>query len=212
MIRTLSAPAVLAALGLTLAACQPGGGRDVGETAQAGDQTTSRPAGEPVPASDDWNFVPHGGSGDLDFGDGDWSEGVSLFGMSCLPNSKTVEMNWGYQEVAVLTSGTATGTFQPGARVATDDPVITALKASGAIDVGLSGGDMRLVAKDTGKAAIADFFDYCDKGIDPRYTAEAIAAAEAELAAAETATAMAPAADAAPAVEAVAPVAEAPKT
>lgn len=210
MIRTLSAPAVLAALGLTLAACQPGAEGNVGSKAQAEDQPTSLPPGEPVPASYDWYFMPHGGSGDLDFGDGDWSEGVSLFGMSCLPNSKAVEMNWGHQEVAVLTSGTATGTFQPGARVATDDPVITALKASGAIDVGLSGADMRLVAKETGKAAIAGFFDYCDKGIDPRYTAEAIAAAEAEQAAAEAATA--PSADAAPAVEAVAPVAEAPKT
>ena len=202
MIRTVS----VAVIALTLAACQPSGR---GEGEPAGQATL--PSADAMPATWDWHFVPHGGSGDLDFGDGDWSEGVSVFGMSCLPESKAVEVTWGYQEEAVLTSGTATDTFQPASRVATDHPVITALKASGAIDVGLSGADMRLVAKDTGKAAIAAFFDYCDKGIDPRYSAEAIAAAEAEEAAA--ASAAAPAADAVPATEAAAaPAVEAPKT
>lgn len=191
MIRTLSAVAIA----LTLAACQPSG---QGEAEPAGQATL--PSGDALPATYDWHFVAHGGSGDLDFGDGDWAEGVSVFGMSCLPQSKTVAMTWGYEKEAVLTSGTATGTFQPGASAPTDHPVITALKASGAIDVGLSGADMRLVAKESGKGAIAAFFDYCDTGKDPTYSVEAAEAEDAAIAAAAVA----------PAVEA--PAAEAPKT
>lgn len=191
MIRTLSAVAIA----LTLAACQPSG---QGEAEPAGQATL--PSGDALPATYDWHFVAHGGSGDLDFGDGDWAEGVSVFGMSCLPQSKTVAMTWGYEKEAVLTSGTATGTFQPGASAPTDHPVITALKASGAIDVGLSGADMRLVAKESGKGAIAAFFDYCDTGKDPTYSVEAAEAEDAAIAAAAVA----------PAVEA--PAVEAPKT
>lgn len=201
MIRTMSAVAIA----LTLAACQPSGQGEAAPTSQA-----TLPSGDPMPATYDWHFTPHGGTGELDFGDGDWAEGVSVFGMSCLPESKTVQMNWGREDAAVLTSGTATGTFQPATGVPTDHPVLAALKSSGAIDVGLSGTDMRLVAKDAGKAEIAGFFDYCDKGIHPAYTPEAIAAAEAELAAAEAAQGTA--ADAAPAAEApAAPAVEAPK-
>jgi len=191
MIRTLSAVAIA----LTLAACQPSG---QGEAEPAGQATL--PSGDALPTTYDWHFVAHGGSGDLDFGDGDWAEGVSVFGMSCLPQSKTVAMTWGYEKEAVLTSGTATGTFQPGASAPTDHPVITALKASGAIDVGLSGADMRLVAKESGKGAIAAFFDYCDTGKDPTYSVEAAEAEDAAIAAAAVA----------PAVEA--PAVEAPKT
>ena len=191
MIRTLSAVAIA----LTLAACQPSG---QGEAEPAGQATL--PSGDALPTTYDWHFVAHGGSGDLDFGDGDWAEGVSVFGMSCLPQSKTVAMTWGYEKEAVLTSGTATGTFQPGASAPTDHPVITALKASGAIDVGLSGADMRLVAKESGKGAIAAFFDYCDTGKDPTYSVEEAEAEDAAIAAAAVA----------PAVEA--PAVEAPKT
>ncbi|WP_309629175.1 hypothetical protein [Brevundimonas sp.] len=205
MIRTVS----VVAIALTLAACQPSG---QGEAAPSGQATL--PSGDAMPATYDWYFTPHGGTGELDFGDGDWAEGISVFGLSCLPETKTVQMNWGREDAAVLTSGTATGTFRPAASVPTDHPVLTALKASGAIDVGLSGADMRLVAKDTGKAEITAFFDYCDKGIHPAYTPEAIAAAEAELAAAEAAQGTA--AETAPAAEApaepAAPAGEAPKT
>lgn len=206
MIRPLAVAAAVASLAaLSLVACQPSGG--AGKTAGE----TTLPAGDAIPASYDWHFVAHGGSGDLDFGDGDWAEGVSVFGLSCLPNSRSVQIGWGSDEEAVLTSGTATGTFQPGTATATDHPVITALRSNGAIDVGLSGTDMRLVAKDDGKGAIAAFFDYCDTGKDPTFSAEAIAASEAEQAAAETATA--PADDAAATAEtATAEAAAAPKT
>lgn len=198
MIRTVSA----AAVALTLAACQPSG---QGEAEPAAGQAAP-PSGDALPATYDWYFTPHGGTGELDFGDGDWSEGVRVFTLSCLPETKTVQMNWGQEDAAVLTSGTATGTFQPATSVPTDHPVLTALKASGALDAGLGETAMRLVAKDAGKAEITAFFDYCDKGINPMFSPEAIAAAEAELAAAEAAqgTGAAPAAGtpAAPAVEA----------
>lgn len=203
MIRTVSVVAVA----LTLAACQPSG---QGETEPAAGRAAP-PSGDVIPATWDWHFTPHGGTGELDFGDGDWAEGISVFTLSCLPESKTVQMNWGREDAAVLTSGTATGTFRPASGVPTDHPVFTALKASGAIDVGLNGADMRLVARDAGKAEITAFFDYCDKGIHPAYTEEAIAAAEAELAAAEAAQGTAP--GAAPVVEPpAAPTVEAPGT
>ncbi|WP_428150665.1 hypothetical protein [Brevundimonas sp.] len=204
MIRTLS----VVAIALTLAACQPSGQEKA--DAAAGQETL--PSGDAIPATYDWSFVAHGGSGDLDFGDGDWAEGVSVFSMSCRPDTKEVGMTWGGlgDGEAVLTSGTATGTFRPGTTIPTDHPVITALKESGAIDVGMSAADMRLVAKDEGKAAILAFFDYCDTGKDPYYSAEA-ALAEDEARAAAAATPTAPAAEAAPATEA-APAVEAPKT
>lgn len=200
MIRSLAVAAAIVSLAaVSLVACQPSG-----EVEQAAGQATL-PSGDTMPATYDWHFTPHGGTGELDFGDGDWAEGVSVFTLSCLPERKTVEMSWGYEEEAVLTSGTATGTFQPAATVSTDHPVMTALKASGAIDVGLSAADMRLVAKHAGKAEIAAFFDYCDTGKHPAYSAEA-AAAEDEAIAAEIA------AQAAPAEAAPVQAAEAPKT
>lgn len=209
MIRPLAvAAAVVSLAALSLVACQPSG-----EAARTAGEATL-PSGDAMPATYDWHFTPHGGTGELDFGDGDWAEGVSVFTLSCLPESKSVQMNWGFEEEAVLTSGTATGTFQPATGVPTDHPVIAALKSSGALDVGLSGADMRLVAKDAGKAEIAAFFDYCDKGIDPTYSVEA-AVAEDEARAAAAAEIAAQAGDAAPAAEA--PAAEtapapAPKT
>ena len=172
MIRSLVVAGAVASLAaLSLVACQPSGAGEppAGQAAP--------PPGDAMPATYDWHFTPHGGTGELDFGDGDWAEGVSVFTLSCLPERKTVEMNWGYEDEAVLTSGTATGTFEPSASVPTDHPVMTALKASGTLAVGLSGADMRLVAKDAGKGEIAAFFDYCDTGKHPIYSLEG---AEAE--------------------------------
>lgn len=201
MIRPLAVSAVVVSLAaLSLVACQPSG--EAGQT--AGEETL--PSGNAMPATYDWHFMAHGGSGELDFGDGDWAEGVSVFTLTCLPGSKTVEMSWGYEQEAVLTSGTATGTFRPDASTPTDHPVITALKASGAIDVGLSGADMRLVAKDAGKSEIAAFFDYCDTGRQPAPPAET--AAQVEANAAEIAAQSGEAAPPAAAVEA--PAAETP--
>ena len=153
MIRVLT----VFALGCGLSACQP---------STTGEAKTGAPGASAVPASYDWSFVPHGGSGDLDFGDGDWAEGVSLFSASCLPNSKSVTLSWGAPGEAVLTAGTATGTFQANAAVATDTPVITALVETGEVTVGLRGEDRLLTGKAAGKVQLQAFLDYCTTPLD----------------------------------------------
>ena len=173
MIRTLIAPTLAAALGLLAAACNPTSEKASGVTGGG----TAAPRGDRMPATYDWHVLIHGGSADLDFGDGDWVEGVSLFHLSCLPGSGQVEMSWGYPENAVLTSRTATGTFEADARAGTDHPVFAALRDSGSIAVGLSGADMTLTAKAAGREEIAAFFDYCETGRQPVQPAETPAAA-----------------------------------
>lgn len=208
MIRSLAVSAVVMSMAaVSLVACQPSG-----EAAKTAGEA-SLPSGDAMPATYDWHFTAHGGTGELDFGDGDWAEGVSVFTLSCRPETKSVEMSWGYEEEAVLTAGTATGTFHPNSSTPTDHPVISALKGSGVINVGLSQADMRLVGKDAGKAEMTAFFDYCDTGKHPVYSAEAAiaedearAAIAAEVAAqaepaAPTAPVETPAEDAAPAAE-----------
>jgi len=148
MIRVL----IVLVLGLGLSACQP---------SATGDLPTRVPDRSEVPASYDWSFVAHGGSGDLDFGDGDWAEGVSLFHASCLPDSQSVNLSWGESSDAVLTAGTATGTFRANQVVPTDDAVIRALMDTGALAVGLNGEDMVLTGKAAGRAQLAAFLDYC---------------------------------------------------
>lgn len=143
-----------------LAACRPvSGGGDQQAAANVG--------GDAVPATYDWSFVAHGGSADLDFGDGDWAEGVSLFHMSCLPDSQSIGVSWNGDGEAVLTSGTATGTFRAGASSAADHPVFTALRDTGSVAVGMNGTDLTLSGKAAGREAIASFFDYCTKPLPP---------------------------------------------
>lgn len=154
--------AASAMLALT-SACQPGAPER--EAAAAGDGQVFDDA---VPADYDWAFTLHGGSGGLQFGDGDWAEGEHLFALSCLPRSRHVEMTWPEGGEAVLTAGTATGTFDHGGRAPTDHPVFTALKTSGVIAVGRGGSNLRLAAERAGRAAVADFFAYCDEGREPR--------------------------------------------
>ena len=79
------------------------------------------PAASAVPAAYDWTFSTHGGSGDLDFGDGDQAEGVSLFHLSCLPNSGRVEMSWRQEGPATLSAGGQSERFG-GRRVGERDP------------------------------------------------------------------------------------------
>lgn len=174
MIRTLSALTLVTSLGAVLTACNPG------DQVQATSWAASLPPGEPIPASYDWHFNTHGGSGELDFGDGDMVEGVNLLHMTCLPGSRTVEVSWGYPGDAVLTAGTATGTFEADSRAPTNHPVFTALKAGGVIAVGLSGADMTLSGKEAGKSRMAAFFDYCDTAPEPRLIAEAAVVGEVE--------------------------------
>lgn len=197
MIRSLVSVVALPLAVLCVGACQPSGegARTAGEA--------SLPSGDAMPATYDWRFLAHGGSGELNFGDGDWAEGVSVFTLSCLPRSRSVEASWGYDEEAVLTAGTATGTFQPGVSIPTDHPVIAALRSTGALSVGLSQADMRLVGKADGKAELAAFFDYCDQGREPEAPAptpqDQAEANAAEIAAQAGETPPASAPDAAPA-------------
>ncbi len=149
-------------LGL-VSACQPSAPE--GEASAAGDGLVFDDA---VPADYDWAFTLHGGSGDLQFGDGDWAEGEHLFALSCLPRSRQIEMTWPGGGEAVLTAGTATGTFAHASRAATDHPVFAALKTSGVISLGRGGSDLRLSAEREGRAALADFLAYCDDGREPR--------------------------------------------
>jgi len=155
MIRTLAATAMLG-LYVGLAGCQPASETEANLTAGRMGET---PMGEPIPAAYDWHFLAHGGSGDLDFGDGDWVEGVSLFHASCLPGSGTLTVSWGYPDEAVLTA--ATGTFAADQSVASDHPVFSALRAGGTLAVGLNGADMMLEAKAAGQEQLEAFFAYC---------------------------------------------------
>lgn len=192
LLATRRVAAALGALGLS--ACQPAPEGEVRPTSGVA------PAAQDarVEPNYDWSTYIHGGSADLDFGDGNWSEGVSLFTLSCLPLSGEVTMSWGDGREAVLTAGTATETFAPSAKASTSHPVIAALKDTGTLAVGRDGTDMRLVAKAQGRADLSEFFAYCDEGVDPRFTEEAMAAAqaqvEAETAAAEVAQASEPSA------------------
>lgn len=158
MIRILSATAVAATFGLALSACQPGG--SVGSA----ERTAGIAPGEPVPEIYDWRFLTHETSGELNFGDEDFAEGISLFHLRCTPRSRIVEVSWGYPGEAVLTSGTATGTFRADEKTQSDHPVFTALKDNGVLAVGLSGADMTLKTKAPGRAQLAAFFDYCNRG------------------------------------------------
>lgn len=158
MIRSLIAVGFAMGLG----ACQPVSGNGGDATGEA-----IRVGGDPVPPDYDWHFVAHGGSADLDFGDGDWAEGVSLFHMSCLPDSQRVGTSWDGTGEAVLTSGTATGTFRRDRDAAADHPVFAALRDGNALAVGLDDADLTLTAKDAGRTQIAAFFDYCTTPLPP---------------------------------------------
>lgn len=158
MIRTTSVATVAV---LVLSACQPGGGA-------AGDRSAVPSPEERASQDHDWRFRVQDGSGELDFaGDDAIGGGDSLFHLACRPGSGAVEMSWGARPEAVLTSGTATGTFRSGARATTDHPVLRALKASGVIALGLGWDDLTLSAKDRGRGDLAAFFDYCDHQAPP---------------------------------------------
>lgn len=158
MIRTLTA---LAALTL-LVACQPASG-----DGSDGSGAEALPDPKAVPDSYDWSFVTHGGSADLDFGDGDWAEGVSLLHLSCLPDSQKVQLSWDGSGDAVLTSGTATGTFHQGVDVAADHPVFSALRSGETLAVGVDNSDMTLNAKAEGETQLEAFFHYCTTPLPP---------------------------------------------
>jgi hypothetical protein len=172
MIRTFAAAALLAGL----AACQPAATNNAApannavpandtasaaNSASVGGNAANAVSPAPVPAAYDWHYATHGGSGDLDFGDGDSAEGVSLFHLSCLPNSGRVELSWSDQAPATLSAGGQSERFEAGASAALTRPVLQALHASGNLTLSVNGRVMQLDGKPAGKAAVTDFFRYC---------------------------------------------------
>lgn len=162
MTRQFAVASAVTAVVLGLAACQPAAREEAAPAADAGPAAAAS-AQDPgaIPASYDWAWRAHGGSADLDFGDGDWAEGVSLLHFSCLPNSRKVEVSWGYPKPATLSSGGTSAELQADASVETSAPVIVALRLSGAIDLTLDGSTQSLVGKAAGKKAVEEFFAYC---------------------------------------------------
>jgi len=149
-------PLLVAALVIAAAACKP-----ASAPAQTAD---AAPPPEPVEISTiyDWNWRAHGGSADLDFGDGDWAEGVSLFHLSCLPNSQNLLVSWGNTDKATLSAGGESVELSgPEARAGTGDPVFRALRAEGVITITQAASARRLVGKAAGKQAVEEFFAWC---------------------------------------------------
>ncbi len=166
MIKAFPAAALLAGL----AACQPAATNNAvpandiapaANTVSAEGNAANAVTPAPVPAAYDWHYATHGGSGDLDFGDGDQAEGVSLFHLSCLPNSGRVELSWSAQVPATLSAGGQSERFDAGASAALTRPVLQALHASGNLTLSVNGRVMQLNGKPAGRAAVTDFFRYC---------------------------------------------------
>lgn len=147
---------LIAAAVAGLAACQP--------AAAPAEPAEAAATPEPVEISTiyDWSWRAHGGSADLDFGDGDWAEGVSLFHLSCLPGSQKVEASWGNEDAATLSSGGQSIELAAAdAAMPADHPVVRALRASAEITVSQAASAKRLVGRAGGKQAIEEFFAYC---------------------------------------------------
>jgi hypothetical protein len=126
-------------------------------------QTEAVPApASPPSAPHDWHFVAHGGSADLDFGDGDWAEGASDFHLSCLPNSQKVEVSWqGWPDPSLFGASGAEATWHANDTIATDDPVLKAFRATGSIRRGSRDMQSTMQGSAAGKAEVEKFFAYC---------------------------------------------------
>ena len=112
-------------------------------------------------AANDWHFMTHGGSADLQYGDGDWAEGNSLFNMSCLPNSKTVEISLPNDGKATLMAGGQSTEIEADSSTSTDNAALKAFRASGALDVAQGGPFEHYNGQAAGKAEVEKFFAYC---------------------------------------------------
>jgi hypothetical protein len=114
-----------------------------------------------VPRGYNWNFVIHGGNGDLDFGNGDWAEGVSLLGMWCLPGSDRISLSPPQSGSARLVAGRASLTVDTEREFPVSHPLLTALRSSGSIRVITTSSNYLLVARGEGRRQLAQFFGYC---------------------------------------------------
>lgn len=132
--------------------------------AAASTQAPAQAEPSPVPADFDWHFVTHGGSGNLDFGDGEWAEGERLLSFSCLPASGKAEISLDDGRPATLSAGQQTATLQPDQSVAANHPLLQALRASGTMRLSTGGSERTLTAKRAGREQIEAFFAYCTTG------------------------------------------------
>lgn len=120
------------------------------------------PTDNAVPASYDWTFITHGGSGDLSFGDGDPAEGVSLMALSCLPGSGQSGVSWRGGANAILTANGETVAVPDAAILPLTHPVLRGFATSGSITLAVSATERVLTAKPgTGRTAVESFFAYC---------------------------------------------------
>jgi len=180
MIRT---PLAVTAL-LCFAACQQAAKAPANEAASSS-VVTPAPAAQPtnnsastnaatasgaatrvaVPASYDWTFITHGGSGELAFGDGDPAEGVSLLVFSCLPGMGRTEISSIGEGDVSIGAETVRATVTSGAALPVDHPALRGLRTDGTI-VLASGTQERLLAAKpgAGRVAVESFFAYCAAG------------------------------------------------
>lgn len=137
-----------------LTACQPAAAPVVPAT----------PEGASVlPADYDWRWRGNLGFGHLNFGETDREEGVDVLTLTCRANSKAVQVDWGGDGPATLSSGAASAVFQPGASTPLAHPVIAALGETAALTLTKDGHPVILTGKATGRKAIAGFLNYCSR-------------------------------------------------
>ncbi len=125
------------------------------------------PVQTPVPVSFDWSFYAHGGSGDLFFGDGDWSNEEFILSFTCLPGSGRTGMSLqGPPDMpAQLIVNDESAAITNGGTLPTDHPVLRAFAAEGSLRVVAGATERDLAAKPgTGRTAIESFFAYCAAG------------------------------------------------
>lgn len=154
---------LIAAAAVALSACNPS---SANKAAPAGSEP--QPEGAPAPAAPpapalDWHFMTEGGSADLDFGDGDWAEGTSAFHMSCLPNSKSIEVSLAKDGQATLSSGGQSVTVEADSSTPADGPALAAFRASGSLTVAQGDPPQTFNATSAGKAEVEKFFAYCTR-------------------------------------------------
>ncbi|AQR61018.1 hypothetical protein BZG35_04585 [Brevundimonas sp. LM2] len=143
---------------LGLGACRPAAGDAAVSTTRARDA---------VPVDADWHFAATGSTAALAFGEDGGDDADRLFRLGCRLNTQRVRADWPGQGDAVLTSGTATGTFRKQGEAAADSPVFTAFRSGGTLSVGLDDADLTLTAKEEGRAQIKAFFAFCTQPLPP---------------------------------------------
>lgn len=158
---------ILAGLALALGGCQPVADDPAAPLSGARDA---------VPVDADWRMTTRGGSADLNFSEVDGTEDDRLFHLACRLNTQQVQADWQGQGDAILTSGTATGTFRKAGFNPADHPVFTAFRANGTLSVGRDDADLTLTAHREGRAQIAAFFDFCTRPLPPKPAPEPVPA------------------------------------